>query len=560
MLAARHVRAAQRASDALRAHVTGLDFRAARADLLEVRAQARSARDRTHDPLWAAAARLPLVGRPAAVIRGLSEAGAQMAEQALPAALQAAEQLSPSRIRPAPGRIDLAAVQAAQAPATAALDSLRSTLGAVTELSHRTWIGPLDRAHRALERSLRSAITELDDVRIATEVVPPLLGAEGPRTYFVGFQNNAEARGTGGLPGSFAIIHARAGRLTLAQVGSEGDIPLVDKGVDVDFGPDFDRRYRDFGSRRIFVNSNITAHFPYAARIWQAMWKAKTGVNVDGVMAIDPVAQSYLLRSTGPVRVTGLKRPLTAADFADYVMREIYADYPDVPTRKKVLARIAAASFDAVLNAGSGSSRGLVDGLRRAADERRLLIWSAHPREEALLEPTEVSGVVPQRPGPYAAVVLNNAAGSKLDYYIRTDLRYAAAGPGDGCHAARRATVVVITVHNSAPAHGLPKYVTIRADDATTPHVPGAERLLVSLYAAVGAELTGVTVDGRPSGATVARERSHPIYTVDVDIPPGATQVITVSLDEPVVRGAAPVLLGPPTVRRGLLDLQLRRC
>lgn len=558
-LAAQHVQAAQRSTTALRAHVKGFDFAAARADLSRVQREARAARDRTHDPLWSLAAHVPLLGRSAGVISGLSAAGAELAADVLPAALQAAEQLSPGNVRPRPGQVDLDAIKAARQPAQRAAAGASLVYAQVRRLEHRTWIGPLDRAHRELERTLKESTLQLHDAELATRLVPPLLGADGPRRYFVGFQNNAEARGTGGLPGSFAVIRADHGKLRLERVGSDADVRLVDQGVRVDFGPDFDRRYRDFGSRRIFVNSNITAHFPYAARIWQEMWQATSGERVDGAFALDPVAQSYLLAATGPIRVNGVKRPLAAADFVDYVEREIYADYEDVPTRKKVLAALAGASFDAVLNAGAGSSRGLLDGLRRAADERRLLVWSAHPEEQSLIESTVVSGAVPAQPGPYAQVVLNNAAGSKLDYYIRAAIGYAPQ-PAASCAQPRRPTKVVVTLDSTAPARGLPRYVTIRADDSSTPHAVGAERLLVSVYAAIGAELTGVRVDGARDGAAVTRERKHPVYTVDVDIPPGGRTVIELDLDEPVVAGAQPVLLGPQTVRPGSLDLRLRGC
>jgi hypothetical protein len=551
-----HVRAAQRASDALRAHTQEFEFTAAQADLRVLQREARAAERRTHDPVWWTAAHVPFLDRPVTVVRELAEVGRDVATDVLPPALQAAEQLNPAKLRPAPGRIDLAVVKAARAPASAARQASADAYRRVRELPRHSHVGRLDRVRADVERSLRDADGQLNDALLATELVPPLLGDDGPRTYFVGFQNNAEARGTGGLPGSFAILRAEHGALRLLQVGSEADMPLVDKGVDVALPPEFDARYRDFGSRRIFVNSNVTAHFPYAAQIWQAMWKHKTGQVVDGAFALDPVAQSYLLSASGPVTAPGVRVPLSADSFVGYVERQIYADYPDVPKRKKVLAAIAGASFDRVLHAGSGSSRGLVSGLRRAAREGRLLMWSARPAEQQLLEGTEVSGVVPAQPGPYAQVVLNNAAGSKLDYYVRTDVAYSATA---GCTGRTRGSKVVVTVTNNAPAHGLPPYVTIRADNASHP-VVGAERLLVSVYAPVGADLVGVKLDGAASGAANDVERSHPVFTVDVDIPPGGHRVIELDLSEPVVHGARPVVRGPAAVLPGRLQVDVPVC
>jgi hypothetical protein len=48
-----------------------------------------------------------------------------------------------------------------------------------------------------------------------------MLGQNGPKRYFLAFQNNAEARGTGGLPGAFAIIEANHGKLAITSMQSD---------------------------------------------------------------------------------------------------------------------------------------------------------------------------------------------------------------------------------------------------------------------------------------------------------------------------------------------------
>ena len=48
-----------------------------------------------------------------------------------------------------------------------------------------------------------------------------MLGGDGPRNYLLVFQNNAEIRATGGLPGSWAEVHAEDGK-HLAQAAGHG--------------------------------------------------------------------------------------------------------------------------------------------------------------------------------------------------------------------------------------------------------------------------------------------------------------------------------------------------
>ena len=50
-----------------------------------------------------------------------------------------------------------------------------------------------------------------------------MVGADGPRDYLLVFQNNAEIRATGGLPGAWARVHAQDGKLTIVEQGAGGD-------------------------------------------------------------------------------------------------------------------------------------------------------------------------------------------------------------------------------------------------------------------------------------------------------------------------------------------------
>ena len=74
------------------------------------------ARDLTSDPVWRVAAHVPIAGRTIAVVRGLAEAADTVARDALPPAVEAAQDLEPSQVRRADGSIDLAAVRRSQAP------------------------------------------------------------------------------------------------------------------------------------------------------------------------------------------------------------------------------------------------------------------------------------------------------------------------------------------------------------------------------------------------------------------------------------------------------------
>lgn len=56
-----------------------------------------------------------------------------------------------------------------------------------------------------------------------------MLGADKPKRYFVGILNPNEARGTGGFMGSWAILSAKNGKVTVDQVGNNTEIPDLER-------------------------------------------------------------------------------------------------------------------------------------------------------------------------------------------------------------------------------------------------------------------------------------------------------------------------------------------
>jgi len=129
-----------------------------------------------------------------------------------------------------------------------------------------------------------------------------MMGADGSRDYFMGFQTNAEARRTGGLLGGFGVLHFDNGKFTVDELGANAEL---DKPfTPIDLGGEYNEQYGFTNPTTDFHNSNLSSHFPYAAQIWKSMWTQQTGVDVDGVVAIDPVALSYILGAVGPVTLT----------------------------------------------------------------------------------------------------------------------------------------------------------------------------------------------------------------------------------------------------------------
>lgn len=524
----------------LRAQVAAGDLDAARESAESFTGHAGWARRLTSGPVWALAARLPGGGEPVRTVRGVTAAVDRLAREAVTPLIAASERLDPAELRLPGGGFDLprlASVAPALATASAAV---ARALADVRALPQRTWLGSVDAARADMLLELTPVAAAARTAGLAARLVPPMLGQDGPKTYFLVFQNNAESRGTGGLPGAFAIVTAKGGKLTFSKFGTDRMLEGVT--AQVKFGRDYDDLYRGAATTTDFRNANLSPHFPYAAQIWASMWEKHSGARVDGVLALDPAVLSYLLDVTGPATLPD-KTKVGSHNVIPLTQSTAYALFPnDNAARQRYLIKIARAASARIAGA-HGDTEALVRAAARAVHERRLLVWSADPARQADLERTAVSGIVPKTAARYAGLSIVNEAGSKLDYYLDRSLTWRSTG----CGTAAKVTVT-IALTNNAPRKGLPaETVALRNDAPDYPVEAGDNRLTVAYLATAGSSMTSVELDGKAVGAGVGAQRGHPVYTVDVELPRGTTRTVVLTLNEP--GSGVPTVLEQPLVR-----------
>jgi hypothetical protein len=517
---------------------------AARATAADLSTHAHRANQLTSGPVWALAAALPSGGEPLETIRGITAGVDTLARGSLPQLVSAAERLNPRTLRLADGSIDLSRIAAVAPAITSASDVVARTTRTIGALPSHTWLGPVDTAYADALGQVTSLDQSMKSADLAARILPTLLGADAPRRYLLAFQNEAEARGTGGLPGAFAIVEARHGKLAFIRM--ESDAALTGVAATVDFGPDYRHLYEGSDTTTVYVDGNVSPHFPYAAQIWASMWQKHSGQKVDGVIAVDPTALGYLLAVTGPATLPD-KSQINGANAAALTQATSYARFPEASAtanarRKSFLLAVAAASSTKILSA-SGEPTALLRAAGQAARERRILVWSADPAVQADLAQTSVAGVIPTTSAPYVGLSVVNDAGNKLDYYLDRSLTWQRSG----CGPTRR-TTVTITLTNNAPAGGLSHYVTARLDAHSYPVRPGDNRLGVSYLATQGALMQSVTVAGRPGTASIGVQSGHPVYTIDLELPRGTSRTIVLNLSEPAGTGS-PIVLRQPLVR-----------
>jgi hypothetical protein len=544
VLARRALIRAQAGTEAIRADLVRGDPAAARTRLAGVRRDTGRARALTGDPLWRVASALPGAGNTFRAVQGLAAEADTLATGALPHFVAVGEATSGGGLRNG-DQVDLAALRLMHGELDAAAGTLAGVVRRTGALPTHLLPGPVAEARRTLLHEVDRLSQTTVALRDATAVAPSMLGGDGRRRYFLALQTGAELRGSGGLLGGFGILEADQGRLRLVRLGPnkalQDTYPVATAGLDAEFA----QRYARFGADGFWLNSNMSAHFPTVNRIWTSMYERTTGERLDGSIAVDAVALAEILKATGPATLAGGEQ-VTAETIVELTGKGIYERFPhhgQDATRDRLQLAVAQALYDRVV-APVSHDGGLLPSVGAAASSGHVRMASNHPAEQAVLAGSPVGGALPGTPGPYLQLAINNAGGTKLDYYLRTAVDYSF----DGSAGDRQDVTVTLRLSSDAPASGLPSYVVLRPDlPGNAALVPGQNRLYVSVYAGVGATLRGAALDGDFVELEQGTEQGHSVYSAFVTLDPGQERTLVLGLTEPGTERTVAVVT-PPTV------------
>lgn len=527
------------------------------ATLASVQKSAASAKSATHDPVWWFWGHVPVLGSPLKTVRGLTEAVDALASDALPSLESAADVAQPARMVSGNNSIDVVRLKKASGALLSASTVIDAQTRQVAALP-ASYVPQVVAARAELLDQLTTTGRTARTAAVAARVLPPMLGADGDRKYFLAFQNLAETRGTGGLVDAYATLNASKGALKVGRVGSNADLPALPAAVP-GIDPDYLDRYAAQGATALWVNSNLSPDYPEVAKAWAAMWEASTREQVDGALAMDPVALKGILAVTGPVQA-GELGTVDAASLEKLVYDTQYRLGKGVYERKRTMLAVGTATIDALLS-GRGDRTALLETLVASARDGHILVWSSRDAEQQAMLDGGIAGALPTATTtPFVRTLFVNAAGTKLDAYLKSSLAYTVTG----CSATARTSTVTLAVRNTAPAKGLPEYVVTRADLDPGAYVVGQNRVDVELVLGKGTKVVGATLDTKALGLPLPEgelpktldasgsgqilgqsERAGlPAYGVTLDLKPGQTGVLSLSVTE------------PPTAAKPLVETQ----
>src|SRR6476661_1973796 len=149
-----------------------------------------------------------------------------------------------------------------------------------------------------------------------------MMCADRPRHYLLEVQSNAEGCSTGGLAGSFIMLNVDHGKVSLGAQRAVDDFPVLTQPV-LPLTAEERALYGDNLGENI-RDTNLTPDFPRAAELIDALQKRAFGTSIDGVISVDPVVLSAVLRATGPVKVG--EDTFTARNVVPRLLNRVYKD------------------------------------------------------------------------------------------------------------------------------------------------------------------------------------------------------------------------------------------
>jgi hypothetical protein len=380
-------------------------------------------------------------------------------------------------------------------------------------------------------RTLRTQLTGVRDPLAnavpGLQVLPAMLGQDRPKQWLVLLQQDAEARGTGGLVGAFAVVTADHGKLTLESTAQRA--ALSNRNIPATAVP---QELRDLWGKDItdWAGLNLSPHFPWTGQLVSAGWASKNNAKVDYVVALDQYTVAVLLAGTGPVQLG--RDTVSSATAVNYLSRGVYQRYPDYRDVDRATQALITETFGRIAG-GKLELKNVVKGVAEQASQRRALVWAADPNEEVTLQALSVGGALPGNPGPFAMAVVNNGGGNKMDAYLKVHTAYE---PGR-CTAGSRFGTLAVTLRNIPRPASLTRYQSVRSDlldKGIKKWVVGSNRILLDLYGPVGASAPLVTVDGVTQAPVVGTDRGHAVWRIIVPILPGQQRVVRAVVVQPV--------------------------
>jgi hypothetical protein len=373
-------------------------------------------------------------------------------------------------------------------------------------------------------------------------VAPSILGEGPPRRYLLAFQSPSEARGSGGFMGLYGVLSARDGRIDLGSVGPVQDLLL--RPSQAVFAPSwFETRYEPFAGTWQWQQANLAGDFPSVARVWLRMYRRSTGIDLDGVIAMDPLALGQMTRATGPLVGQGWPVEVDYENVSRVLLHDVYERFDARPeAQNRYLGSLVRELWRRLIR-GDVNVGGLAVGLIEATATQHLKVYVNDDRAEAGLSEAGLDGSFRASGANVQFLWHNNLAANKIDYFMRRSISTTVVLT----QAGDAKVLSEVSLRNSAP-EGFPSEIMGSGAGGDR---PGLNRMQINLLLPRRTHIDGYALEGRSRPVLSEEEAGFPVLWDIVEIEPQSTVAFRVAYTIPAAvdlssgRGVFEMILFP---------------
>lgn len=235
------------------------------------------------------------------------------------------------------------------------------------------------------------------------------------KTYLLIFQNNNEARATGGFIGTYGLVEFDNGRVKLGRIESIYNLDGQLKEKIAAPGP-LQRQVSAYWGIR---DSNWFADFGQSSRKILEFFEKETGILPDGVISFTPDVFEKLLTLTGPIPMPSYGLTLTAENFRSFAQYKTSVDYDRVENEpKKFLADFAPLFLEYLSSLDRAQWLEFVRLFSQFSARKQILIYALDDRIQGGIRSNGLAGEILQTEGDYLMIIHSNVGGGKTDLGI----------------------------------------------------------------------------------------------------------------------------------------------
>lgn len=255
-----------------------------------------------------------------------------------------------------------------------------------------------------------------------------ILSDGSDRFYFVGTQNSAEIRASGGFPGCVGTLSIKDGIITIGDFKSVYKVFYYRNPVAAGIT---DQERNLFQNMPYPWDADFCPDFERVGQIWALAYEDKYDVHVDGVISMTPAIIQSLIAFLGDIELSD-GTVLTADNATRFLQNEIYVKYQNTYSEDYegnsfvdgLFAETAKKTMSLLVSQFKVSYMPqFLNVLNEGIADRTIMFWFADEDEEELVRECGASGGLNRdENNPVAGIYFNLANACKMGWYLDIDV------------------------------------------------------------------------------------------------------------------------------------------